>query len=1688
MAFVLDVNLRIKDILDLGKVEAALSKAQGTIQTAAKPTASAGGNIANNILATSKAQNTAAAANAAAIQKVTVATKALNVAQTKAAGSTKRTAANMSAASTTAKTFGESVQLAGKRYAAFLAATVVPFAAIGGLGKATAAVIEFDSAILKVRQIIGQTESEIAGLRDTILDLSTSTGTSASELARISKILTQAGQRGDELTSSLTALSKVPLTPSFETLDAAIEGTIAATQQFRQEGLATADVLDVLTALSNKFAASSEDIAKGISRGGAAFEAIGGTFQEFAAVFTTIRQATRESAETVGTFMKTISSRLADPKIVNFLEGKGIRISEAIEAGDPVGAIKQIATALQNTTSIQDKIEIGTKLGGRRQISRLLALISNIDVLNEALGTAASASGEFDKIATQGLEGLQAQLNILVQEFNKLVQTLAEPLFVPIIRGITQAGKAFVSFLDFIKPVIPAFTTIIGFAAGFKLLSVSINAAAKALAFMSTVGVGGGIPGVLNALTTTGAGGAAGATAKERVQRRLVGGVGLTAGQTTAAAAGAGLAGQAKAAATSRLGQLAAAAGIILSANKLSESFKEAGNSSAFLSAEFTKSVGVILAALSVFSGKSITGAIGSMVSSLGPFASIVAVATAAIGAFTYAATQAVDVDVQNIVDEIAKKMSEIKVEPIQTGDRAVLQERVGGIGAEAIDGIQQSAERYEEGWSGFFASAYERVRNLFTGEGLVTISDSQAQAIIDEIVGGNPQLLNNILQSAIEQFDISNLEFGLDQLLAEAFGGNIEVASRIRQAMVVQLGGFEKIAKTVDKIQLDAKVSLLANAIEKASNDFEKLHIPTELSNELGLLSDAVGNAARAIELNVTTFDRLSQVVGQDVGVSKPGTEWSKEAVERLAEAGDLGELIDLSQFDELEGFTTDITRVGAALENFMRSIISSKEHADSLGALLSDPQIDPFDILSEYIDQFIAEYPKEIPAEAEAAFKASAASLGQQLKVLLTDQAGVLPTTEEVQKAFDTVLGKQRPFYDAAISTFQKWLNAQSQQLNLALSGEELAASTDLRTSDLSDTIAKSLQNALRSAGVDLQFPAGFEEGLVDVNDVFIDLAQNGDVVGEVLNRYEQSYVKHAELNRQIAEAQATGEGASLKLLQASKDTAVEVLNLQVALSQLEKIAQRAPQALAEQQAEQRKSPYEFNEESAARATKELDENSRWMLEFINRQRQFVEVQTAIDVSQSFEKPADIFAKALTESANAVNVFTSALTTQDLQLGAGALGVGVTQDGTVFTRRQQVPEARATGDQGAIEKILLQSAVFGGGMDRVLEALLQAAISVAETKSSLELLTLQPGESGATQQIADELKQFGGFIYDIPKLIQDSGLNTEEIAKMAAKQLQEQAKQPGAREVENIGALRRTIGDLTTSLQTLIERPGVAREPESLIPQLTPAVQDYLQQLSAPTEKLPEPEIAPRVFENISASASDIQNAAINTKTAADATARATENIDGASIDIRTGGTDILLASQNMIESANRLQAIVDIPREMVGADQGGATGGVTKDGGQEAVSANTEAISNLGDRLDAVAQAVENQTQQEAELAATQQDQQLEVEGLIDNTTAVTTNTEVATKTQESMSGLTDGMTQMAAAINEGVGIDVETSSEIRVDVTGISEAAGELTSEFEAVAQKVVREEIRIVLQQLARASGNPELASTFETVV
>lgn len=643
--------------------------------------------------------------------------------------------------------------------------------------------------------------------------------------------------------------------------------------------------------------------------------------------------------------------------------------------------------------------------------------------------------------------------------------------------------------------------------------------------------------------------------------------------------------------------------------------------------------------------------------------------------------------------------------------------------------------------------------------------------------------------------------------------------------------------------------------------------------------------------------------------------------------------------------------------------------------------------------------------------------------------------------------MLGKQQPLHDASVKILQQWIETQLVGLGGRLGAEEQFAKIDVSTATLGATIIESLQDSLKNLDIDFNIPTiqvQTETDRGNVDNVILDTVRDIDLINQVMQKFHDTSVKQAGLLRQIEEGDY-----DIETFKAFEQASTDLGNAQVAFSQLLNLIKQAPEALIETQEKQRKLPYIFNEESAAKQVKKLATHVAKTEEYMTRWRQFTEAKIAADVSQVFREPANLFAKALRESATAVQAFTTALTIKDIEQRRG---------GATAKSKLHSPGKQAEG----MDKQFLQSALFGGDINSVVEALRKSAAEVAGRGVPFEFIKFGRTESASQQiQLVDSFKNFEGSSDEILRAIRDSGLNLAEVSRGAADLLREQAAEPGALEVEHIGALQRPIGDLVTSLKTLIKNPALARQPQHIIDQLPTNIQNLLRNLGQPVDRTTEPEVIPRVFEDITASANDF----------------------------RTGGTDILLASQGMTEAIGQLHAFVDIQRETLAMKQEVAAGeGVGNEGTREAISATTEAVNALGERIDLIAKAVETQTQQETELATSTKDKYLKVEGLAENTEVIGGNNEIASQTKDSMTTLNEGISQMAGAMQKGIGIDIETMSDIKVDVQGIGMAAKEFTAEFEALAHNVAKEEIRLILQQLARAAGSPEAASTFESAI
>ena len=264
MAFVLDAKVRITQV-DLGALEARLAKLTQNI------------NIGTNVKGTKALEKntTALKKNAQEAAKTRKAQKELTDQLARGQKTVAKTSKSLDAGTKSSKTFADSVFLAGKRYTAFVAATAVPLAAIAALSAATKAVVEFDSALVKLDQILSPTQARLAEFGDVILKLSAETGTAASEIAKAATILAQA-----------------PLLATIDNIETATEGVLAITNQFKAFGLTIADtsiVLSKINEVSKNFAIEANDIVEAARRGGAAFAQFGGNLDEFIGLITAVR-------------------------------------------------------------------------------------------------------------------------------------------------------------------------------------------------------------------------------------------------------------------------------------------------------------------------------------------------------------------------------------------------------------------------------------------------------------------------------------------------------------------------------------------------------------------------------------------------------------------------------------------------------------------------------------------------------------------------------------------------------------------------------------------------------------------------------------------------------------------------------------------------------------------------------------------------------------------------------------------------------------------------------------------------------------------------------------------------------------------------------------------------------------------------------------------------------------------------------------------------------------------------------------------------------------------------------------------------------------------------------------------------------------------------------------------------------
>ncbi len=374
-----------------------------------------------------------------------------------------------------AEKFSQQSGLAFKRFAAFSAAAVPFIAVASGIRSAMTQAMEFDKEMVRLRQVTMDAGSEVGMIAQEVTRLSTNFGVSSADLMKTAVVLKQANLSIGETRDALEALAKSALAPNFDSIAQTTEGAIAVMNQFKIQGKELEQALGSMNAVAGEFAVEAGDLIEVVRRTGGAFKATGGDLNQLLALFTSVRQTTRESAESIATGLRTIFTRIQRNDTVNALKEFGVNLRFTREEAEKAGnlnlanqfiggyeAIRRLSQALTQLPETDPRFSaIVEDLGGYRQISKVIPLIQEFAVSEKALMVAEAGRVSMTVNASQASESYANRLTKLQESYLALGRSLMDSSsFKMAFSSFEGLANSLLMVLNAARPLLPLLTAM----------------------------------------------------------------------------------------------------------------------------------------------------------------------------------------------------------------------------------------------------------------------------------------------------------------------------------------------------------------------------------------------------------------------------------------------------------------------------------------------------------------------------------------------------------------------------------------------------------------------------------------------------------------------------------------------------------------------------------------------------------------------------------------------------------------------------------------------------------------------------------------------------------------------------------------------------------------------------------------------------------------------------------------------------------------------------------------------------------------------------------------------------------------------------------------------------------------------------------------------------------------------------
>ncbi len=303
---------------------------------------------------------------------------------------------------------------------------------------------EFESELINIARVDPKgTLNKLGQISAAALDIGVQFGASSIEVIKTIKTFVQAGE---SIESALQKARVATLATQVSTLNLvqAQELLIGVSKQFRSEALADIDVLDKVAKVEDLSAADAGELAEAFVTGGNALAFATKSFDDAIGIIAGLREQTRKSGREIGTFAKTLATRIfAAGESRTALEDLGVAVE------DQAGNLRPLLAVLQDTKVAFDgmteaeQANAAKAIAGVRQFESLLATLQALNKIQDlSEGSSKSQGTALQKLAIVS-EKLQFQLDQTIAEFQRLAVELGDSGALDFFKDAVRAARAF---------------------------------------------------------------------------------------------------------------------------------------------------------------------------------------------------------------------------------------------------------------------------------------------------------------------------------------------------------------------------------------------------------------------------------------------------------------------------------------------------------------------------------------------------------------------------------------------------------------------------------------------------------------------------------------------------------------------------------------------------------------------------------------------------------------------------------------------------------------------------------------------------------------------------------------------------------------------------------------------------------------------------------------------------------------------------------------------------------------------------------------------------------------------------------------------------------------------------------------------------------------------------------------------